>query len=159
MNTSSYRRALTGSVHLASAALCLTLFNVSGIADDKPHADPGKPASRSRKKERLISLVVLFHEPRELDEHTIGNLVSKALGVEHSHEESKEGSFVVAKPPYYLVKLKSGSYVINNISKPYVQEDDKMLDDIKEPELRKALAAHHAWVSIDWASQEEPADV
>ena len=158
MNTSSSCRALTGSLHLASAALCLTFFSVSAIAEDKPQADTAKPAAEAANKERLLSLVVLFHEPLKLDEHTVGNLVSQALGVKHSHDETK-GSFVVSKPPYYLVKLKSGSYVINNIAKPYIQEDDKMLDDIKEPELRKAVAAHHAWVSIDWASREAPADV
>ena len=68
MNTSSYCRALTGSIHLGSAALCLTLFSVSAIADDKPRADTSKPAAEAAKKERLLSLVVLFHEPRKLDE-------------------------------------------------------------------------------------------
>ena len=34
MNIFSYYRAFTGSIHLASAALCLTLFNVSVLADD-----------------------------------------------------------------------------------------------------------------------------
>ena len=158
MKISFSSRALTGSIYLASACLCLTHFNVSAIADSLPHAEGDKPAAEAGKKERLISLVVLFHEPRKLDEHTVGNLVSKALGVEHSHDETK-GSFVVAKPPYNLVKLKSGSYVINNIDKPYIGEDDKMLDDLTEPALRKAVSAHHAWVSIDWASPEKPSDV
>ena len=106
MNTSSCRRALPGSIHLASAALCLTLFSGSAIADDKPRADTGKPAAEAAKKERLLSLVVLFHEPRELDEHTVGNLVSKALGVKHSHDETK-GSFVVAKPDRKSTRLNS----------------------------------------------------
>ncbi len=160
MKNSFSCRAFTGSIQLASAALCLTLFSVPAIADALPHADSVKHADETEtgKKGRLISLVLLFHAPRELDEHTVGNLVSKALGVDHSHDETHD-NFVVAKPPYYLVKLKSGSYVINNIAKPYIGEDDKMLEDLTEPALRKAVSAHHAWVSIDWASPEEPADV
>ncbi|MDI1310533.1 DUF2314 domain-containing protein [Prosthecobacter sp.] len=155
MNPSFCRLVLTGSLHLAAAALCLTLFSAAALADDKLQVN--KPATIAP-QERLLSLVVLLHEPRELDEHTLGALVSKAVGVKHSHDESK-GSFVVAKPPHFLVKLKSGSYVINNIAKPYVENSNKALDEIKEPELRKVVAAHHAWVSIDWASATEPEDI
>ena len=158
MNTFSSRRARTGSLVLASAALCLTLFSVPAIAQEKPAAVTEKPVAAA-KDDRLISIVVLFPKPQEMTEHTLGTLISKALGIKHSHDEARNRFVVVAKPPYFLVKLKSGSYVINNVAEPYVAADDKMLDDIKDPELRKALAAHHAWVSIDWAAPKEPADV
>ena len=158
MNIFSSRRALTGSLVRASAVICVTLFSVSAFAQEKPAAVTEKPAVAAAENDRLISLVVLFPKPQELTEHTLATLVSKALGIKPSHDETKD-SFVVAKPPYFLVKLKSGSYVINNVAEPYVAADDKMLDDIKDPELRKALAAHHAWVSIDWAAPEAPADV
>lgn len=97
--------------------------------------------------------MVLLAKPRELNENTLSALVCKALGTEQPKD-----NLVVAKPPYYLIKLKSGSYVINNVAEPYVEEDDSILADIKDPELRKALTAHHAWVSIDLAGKDEPAE-
>jgi len=159
MNPYFCRQVLTGSLHLASTALCLTLFNASALADDKLQANrPAAAAAATAPQERLLSIVVLMQEPRSLDERTLSALVSKAVGLKDSHDESK-GSFVVAKPPHFLVKLKSGNYVISNIDKPYVESSNKALDEIKEPELRKAVAAHHAWASIDWASAVEPEDI
>ncbi len=149
-----YRKIHCG-LHFVAAAFCFTLLsNVKSIADDTLTAKTEKTA----KTERLISLVVLLHEPSDLNEHTLGTLVNKALGVKHGHDE-KDGNFVVAKPPYFLIKLKSGSYVVNLIPERYIPEHDKLIDGIKQPELRKALAGHHAWASIDWASAEEPKDI
>ncbi|CAN5892453.1 hypothetical protein BH11VER1_BH11VER1_01130 [soil metagenome] len=155
MKTIPLHRILSGTIKATSAAFCLTLFSTTGIAHEPVAKPVNKPAADAPRQERLISIVVLLHEPMNISEHTLGKAVSKALGVKHSHDET-DANFVVSKPPYYLVKLKSGSYVINNMSKPYFDESDKLAEEIKDPELRKAVVGHHAWFSIDWAQKQAP---
>ncbi|MFK5924729.1 MAG: hypothetical protein QM496_21335 [Verrucomicrobiota bacterium] len=89
MIISPYRKIHCG-LHFIAAAFCFTLFsNAKSIADDKL-------AAKTEKTERLISLVVLLHEPSDLNEHTLGTIVNKALGVKRGHDE-KDGNFVVVK--------------------------------------------------------------
>lgn len=109
-------------------------------------------------EDRLISLVMLLKSPRHLDERSIAAAIGPALGVDFSHAGGAENS-VVAKPPYFQVRLATGSYVINDIAEPYGEATDKAVNDITEPKLRAAVASHRAWLSVDWAAREEPADV
>jgi uncharacterized protein YegJ (DUF2314 family) len=106
---------------------------------------------------RLISLVVLVKEPRKLDEKTLRDIVSKAVGAPAGNDTG-DATFLVSKPPYYRVKLPSGYYVINNIDKPYFDNLDKLAADIEDPALRTAVKDHRAWISVDWAGKEEPDD-
>lgn len=160
MDTHRIHRLVTlGFRPLLAAAVCLPvlIFTTASLAADPPvggtreHAQP-------KKEERLISLVLLLREPRTLDEHSLANTVSTAVGIPHGHDESAS-SFVVAKPPYYLIKLASGRFVVNTIAEPYFKNTEKLAEGVKDPQLRQAIQAHRAWLAIDWAEKEEPADV
>lgn len=138
-------------VALAAVITSATLLRAAPPAASAPQAE-------SKKQDRLISLVLLLNAPRKLSEHTLANAVSQALGTAHSHDESSDTS-VVAKPPYYLVKLDSGRFVINTIEGPYFTDTDKLAQEIQDPKLRDAVHEHSAWLSIDWAEKGEPQDV
>jgi uncharacterized protein YegJ (DUF2314 family) len=153
MKTHFHRRISTGSL---AAALSLMLCSAPAFAAD-PVVKTEKKAPGVM-KERLLSIVVLLPAPRTLDEADVSALVLKAVGADHIANDGKPG-FIIAKPPHFLINLKTGSYVLNNINQPYVEDVSKQLNDIQDPALRKSLTAHHAWVSIDWAGTTEPDDI
>lgn len=107
------------------------------------------PPQMAAAEERIVSMVLLLSAPRQLDEHTLGTIVATATGTDHSHDTKTE-SFVVAKPPYYRVRLKSGSYVINNIAAPYFTQTGDFAANIKDAAERRAVLDHRAWLAIDW---------
>lgn len=140
-----------------AACLLLTLtsatpFVARAAAQDahkKAHDTPAPP----KDEDRLVCLVLLLREPRPLDEHSLANTITKAVGISHVHDENA-AHFVVAKPPYYLVKLDAGRFVINSISEPYFKNAYKLADETKDRQLARAIREHRAWLSIDWAEQE-----
>lgn len=140
-----------------AAAVCLPvlIFSTAPLAADPPAAGETREQTQPKKEERLISLVLLLRQPRKLHEHSLADAVSKAVGSPHGHDETAK-SFVVAKPPYYLIKLESGRFVVNNIAAPYFKDTDKLAAEVKDPRLREAI---QAWLAIDWAEKEGSADV
>lgn len=156
-------RLSIGTLSIATSLLLGTFFAADSMA-----AESGTPAtggstaeamkSSPEKHGRLISLVVLLKEPRKLDEASLGTLVSNSLGVAPDPGTVDKGA-VVAKPPYYKVEIRSGLYVINNIAVPYFDEAEKLAKEISAPDLRAAVLANKAWISVDWAGQKEPADL
>lgn len=167
MKTLPHRRLPIGSLTLASTLLFTAVLADNSAADQARKA-PDEPAlaghatesakSVPEKRGRLISFVVLLKEPRKLDERSLGNLVSNAVGIARDPDIVDKG-FLVAKPPYYKIELESGLYVINNIAEPYFENASELGKQIAEPELRKAVAESHAWISVDWAGKKEPADL
>jgi uncharacterized protein YegJ (DUF2314 family) len=156
-----------GTLPFAAALLVSAVFAGSSAAGETPKSSAATALkgetsetlkSVPAKRGRLISFVVLLKEPRKLDESSLGDMVSKAVGIARDPDTVDKG-FLVAKPPYYKVELKSGVYVINNIATPYFENADKLAKEIEDPQLRAAVAEHHAWIAVDWAGKEEPVDV
>lgn len=139
-----------------AALLAVVTVGTAFLTAASPAAAADQAASK--KEDRLISLVLLLKSPRKLSEHTLANSISDALGIAHSHDESA-ATAIVAKPPYYLVKLDTGRFVINTIDGPYFKDTDKLAQEIPDPKLRDAVHEHSAWLSIDWAEKSEPKDV
>jgi uncharacterized protein YegJ (DUF2314 family) len=158
------RRTSIGGLVFVSGLLLTTVIVGGAVA-----AEPAAGAARSvpvesttealksspEKHGRLISLVVLLKEPRQLDEASLGALVGKAVGAAPGRD-TVDKNFVQARPPYYKVDIRSGVYVINNIAVPYFDNGEEMAREIPTPELRRAVSDHKAWISVDWAGKQEP---
>jgi uncharacterized protein YegJ (DUF2314 family) len=163
MNYRSGRTIGVAAILLSTLAVASTgSAQDTAPANEKRGAEAGmhgKEAANApeQSEDRLISLVVLVKEPRKLEEKTLRETVSKAVGAPAGNDTG-DATFLVAKPPYYRVKLPSGYYVINNIDKPYFDNIDKMAADIQDPALQKAVKEHRGWVSVDWAGKDEPDD-
>ncbi|MFN2378282.1 MAG: DUF2314 domain-containing protein [Candidatus Binatia bacterium] len=165
MKKSTQRRT---NVALSSAFLLTALLagnagaNEAAKGGDTPpvtgHTTGDMVKAAPDKDGRLISLVVLLKEPRKLDEAQLTQLVSKAIGIAPAADTVNKG-FLVAKPPYYKIELESGLYVINNIAAPYFENTEKLASEVTDPELRRAVTDHRAWMSVDWAGKEEPANL
>jgi hypothetical protein len=66
---------------------------------------------------------------------------------------------VISKPPYHLVNVGSDKFIINDIPQPYFEQSAQVADEIKNPNLSGAIREHRAWISVDWVSTEQKADL
>ncbi len=154
MNNFCHPLVRRSSILTISALLALVFGGGSGRA-----AESSTPVTTSPDHpERLVSMVLLLKQPRTLDEHTLGNIVSQAVGIEHSHDTNAK-SFVVAKPPYYRVQLKTGSYVVNATDGRYFSDAGPSAASIADPTVARALRDHRAWLSVDWLSDGTTRDL
>ena len=113
----------------------------------------------SRKKDEPIhALVFLRNEPRILDSETLERVVERALGVDFSSkdEEDTDACFVAGFPPILMVKLPDAMVLVNCVPAPYVPNPEKLANQIKELRMRKAVAEHKAWMSVDWMGDKDP---
>jgi hypothetical protein len=116
-------------------------------------AQAQQSSPEAKKGDRLISLVLLLSKPRKPTHEAIAHAVSEGIGV-------KIGTAaVIDKPPYHLVNVGRDKFIINDIAKPYFEQSAKVADEIKNPKLSQAVRDHHAWISVDWVSTGEQADL
>lgn len=118
-----------------------------------PKTSPSPAATDKETGERLVSLVLLLSAPRKPSHDLIAHAVSEGLGTKISADA------VVTKPPYHLVNFGADKFVINDIDKPYFEDSAKVADEIKNPNLSRAVRDHRAWISVDWVSTDQQADL
>ena len=121
---------------------------------------------RQRKAPRIVSFVVLLHEPKYIDEQVLAAAANRAWGAELSigegGEESEDG-FVVASDPMNMIMYLKEMHLVNNFKSPYVENPEKLAETIADQRLSQMIAQHKAWFSCDalgvdhTTSQEEVA--
>lgn len=145
--------------------VCISAFALSGAilglranaADKSPAASNPKPATAATqtgaspaakpKQKRLISLVLLLREPRQLDQASIAD----AAGVSKDAVESK--------PPYHLARLESGRFLVSSLAEPYFKDSAKVAADARDADVKNGVQSHRAWLSVDWYDEKAPPDV
>jgi uncharacterized protein YegJ (DUF2314 family) len=101
----------------------------------------------------MISIVLLLRAPRYLEDKILAQEVQSAWGGDYTGEdEEKADGFVVGESPMFIVKSPHGMFMIHNHPSPYFDDLDKVVDGIGELRLRKAVADHRAWLSVDLLS-------
>ncbi len=151
MKTSPHCRIHAAIFSLAILAVSGPLF----AADETGETDP-TPANQPQQEEvadRLISLVILLEEPRKLDHHAIADAVEKGAGTKIAEAD------VQSKPPYHLVKVTGGKYLINDVAESYFEDPEKVAKEIDDPKLAEAIRHGKAWVSVDWVEDDGKADL
>lgn len=114
---------------------------------------PGQTADNKEQQERLVSLVLLTSEPRKLSHDLIAHAISEGVGAKVTSDA------VVSKPPYHLVTVGSDKFIINDIAQPYFEKSGEVADEIKNPNLSRAVRDHRGWVSVDWVTTEGQPDL
>ena len=128
-------------------ALLTSLGLLSGAA--LPAADvPAAAPSR-----RMISLVLLLSEPRNLDATSVANTLSRGWGTQVPE------SAITVSPPSFVVKSAPGRYAINSVDKPYFADSTKLAAEVKDPALSEAIQKHRAWLSVDWLGNDDKTDL
>jgi uncharacterized protein YegJ (DUF2314 family) len=134
-------------IGLVAAVACWATLIVPVVTG----ADP-TPAPAATPK-RLISLVLLTNEARQHDHSAIAAAATAASGATFSEDAIQE------KPPYHLVRLPSGEFLISHVATPYFPDVEKAAADIRDPAVSKAVKEHRAWLAVDWFANEEPKDI
>jgi uncharacterized protein YegJ (DUF2314 family) len=113
----------------------------------------------SRKKDEPIhAFVFLRARQKGLDAATLERIVSRELGIEFSRkdDDDPEGAFVVGESPLFVIKLSNAMILVNDIPAPYMENPEKAARSIPELRVRKAVAEHTAWLSVDWMGDRDP---
>lgn len=128
-------------------------LTAQGTAAPQPKSQSSPATAEAQQGERLVSLVLLLSSPRKPTHELIAHAVGEGLGTKLSTDA------VVSKPPYHLVTFGSDKFIINDIAQPYFENSAQVADEIKNPNLSRAVRDHRAWISVDWVSTEQNADL
>lgn len=167
-------RSMSPVSRVASLSCLVALIAASSLTaraqDATPAADMAAPPSaaniqaqepqvalgtsdEAKQRDRLVSLVLLLSSPRKPGHEAIAHAVGEGLG----EKVSKDA--VISKPPYHLVNAGADKFVINDIDQPYFEQSAKVADEIKNPNLSRAVRDHRAWISVDWVSADKQTDL
>lgn len=112
--------------------------------------DDAETDADGRDERPLISIVLLLSAPRYLEDKILAQEVQSAWGGDYtSEDEEKADGFVVGESPMFIVKSPHGMFMIHNRSNPYFDDLDEVVEGIGELRLRKTVADHRAWLSVD----------
>lgn len=152
----SFACVVTAVAAIASTARAHDPTPAATAASSTANAQVEQPQAASaetKEGERLVSLVILLSGPRKPTHDAIAHAVGEGLG----QAVSKDA--VVSKPPYHLVNAGADKFVINDIDQPYFEDSGKVADEIKNPNLSRAVRDHRAWISVDWVSADKQTDL
>gem|GEM_PF-2398754 len=149
--------ALTIGTSLTAQAHDPTPPTTTSPVQSPPEATTQAPlqpsVSPAADKERLVSLVLLLSSPRKPSHELIAHAVSEGLGTKISSDA------VITKPPYHQVTVGADTFIINDIAAPYFEKGTQVADEIKNPNLSRAVRDHRAWISVDWVKTEKQTDL
>lgn len=97
-----------------------------------------------------IALVLLLSESRFLDAMRLANLARKAWG---ELMRSVQG-----QSPLLTIETTVGKFLIQNVNAPYFDDPQKIAAEMRELRLRKVIAHHRAWLSVELAEAKLPQD-
>ncbi|TWU18306.1 DUF2314 domain-containing protein [Allorhodopirellula heiligendammensis] len=168
---------MLGDFHWRFLVYCLAFAQLSyesfqGLRQLRDAETSGHAYSRSKtplnadnddpeKDEPMISLVLLQRKQKYLEDIILAKLVEAAWGGDYSgasgseagdpeNEESPSGDgFVVGESPLFIIKSPTGMYLVHNMDADYWEHKAEVVEAIGELRLRKAVADHHAWLSVD----------
>ncbi len=103
----------------------------------------------------MIAFVLLQKQPKYLENMILAKMVESAWGGNYSSgDEDQADGFVVGESPLFVIKAPFGMYLVHNHANPYWNNTNEVVEDIGELRLRKAVADHEAWLSVDLISSE-----
>jgi uncharacterized protein YegJ (DUF2314 family) len=108
----------------------------------------------------IVSLVFLMSQPRELSEERVREVVEEIFNLKLGYEMRPDTNWLVeggkvnaslAQPNArnYLVSANDRMFLVNSVSKPYMDEPEKFAETIADLRLRRAVGSHVAWNSVD----------
>jgi len=105
---------------------------------------------RLRKRHRLISFVALLREPVNFDPAVLAKLAGKAWNADLGDGENEGADGFVACADIVNTIVHDGRmYLINSISRPYVDDPDAAAEGITDLRIRSLFRDHQAWFSCD----------
>ncbi len=115
---------------------------------------------RKQPERPLISVVLLLREPRYLNEEILRVAVRNALEVDLSDRGPESTEFIVGGEdmPTNFVNLRDRALLVHNFPRPYMENAAATAEQVPELRLRRAIADHGGWLSVDWLNGPEDED-
>ncbi len=105
---------------------------------------------RTKQEKPLISLVLLLHQPRQLDARVLAEAASRALGTKVTAcEEASATDFVIGESPRFMLKVRGQMFLILNVAETYVKDVEATARSFRDGRLGRAVAEHKAWLAVD----------
>lgn len=112
---------------------------------------------KAKEEPKLLSLVWLLSEPRELDDQELARHVLSAWGIDLTDTDGEAQEFVAGFPPALIIRLRECTFLVNVFPTPYVRDKAKTAEALGELRRQKALLEHEAWLSVDFLG-DRPSD-
>jgi uncharacterized protein YegJ (DUF2314 family) len=109
----------------------------------------------ANENEPLISLVLLMRTPRYLDTAILIRVAERAWGVVLDSDEPDAMEFVVGEMPTFVVQWSGYAFLVHSFPNPYFPDEDLSALSIADPDLRRIIAEHGAWVAVDLVGDAE----
>jgi hypothetical protein len=98
----------------------------------------------------LVAFVLFLREPRYLDAEIVARLASEAWCKEIRVGETEDAdNFVFGTAPTFVMRSGDYMYLVNNFPTPYMEDPEVAAQEIDDLRLRKHVAEHRAWLSVD----------
>jgi uncharacterized protein YegJ (DUF2314 family) len=120
----------------------------------------------------LTALVFLMSRAHPLTEEQVRQAMTKTWGVELGSEMQPEGDWLgdggkvnpamaSSHAQNFLARANGRMFLINSVSKPYMDDPEKEMAAFPDIRLRQAIGNHRAWISVDLfgetpAAEEKP---
>ena len=105
---------------------------------------------RRRPAKRIVSLVLLLREERYLDPVILRRLASNAFEIEFDDSDDAENFVITVQDEVnYMIQAHGQTFLVNNYSRPYIEDLEEVSEGIQELRLRQAVREHRAWLSVD----------
>jgi uncharacterized protein YegJ (DUF2314 family) len=109
-----------------------------------------KPASGSAPE----SIVLFLKQPREIDSHLLAEILSQEAGTDVeaiavNSDDSSAENFVMGAPPRFVIRVNAAMFMFYSVAQRYTERSPE------DPELRRAVAQHNAWVSMDFMDKRQ----
>ncbi|MEW6304265.1 MAG: DUF2314 domain-containing protein [Verrucomicrobiota bacterium] len=124
------------------------LCHNQGVESDEPTGEDGEKGE----SEPMISLVLFLKEPRYLECAVLANILESAWQTKFiTSEGEKEGTqnYVVGESPMFIVGTREAMFLIHNHPRQYFDDTETVVEELREARMRKAVAEHQAWLSVD----------
>ena len=121
--------------------------------DNESEATPPTQPFEDNTPGRLLSLILCLDAPRQINSDAIADAIGKAL------DQKVGAAQLESKPPYYIVKLAAGKFVIRSADKPYLEDAEKVARVTDDPQMADAIRRAKAWIAVNWIRGEDKTDL
>jgi uncharacterized protein YegJ (DUF2314 family) len=119
-----------------------------------------QPQPPSLPRKPLIALVWLRRTPRDLDAAELAELAADALGEPFtSGDPEATDFFITGCAPSFLLKRGDQTYLVHTFPRPYMDDQGAVAARTNDRQLKRAIANHQAWLSVDLLGDVPPAEL
>ena len=140
----------SGATDATQSSSGVTGQNTAGTwSTDAPEEDSDEDSGP------MISFVLLQRNPKYIEDVTLTKMVESAWGGDYSspqegdEDEPSGDGFIIGESPLFVIQSKHGMYLVHNHEQTYWNDMESLLPEIHDLRLRKAVADHTAWLSVD----------